>query len=106
MVQKTRILVLLNMVENEDLESDEEYKGLMEEVEEEVKKFGKLLSIQVPRRASGSIEASAVGKIFLEYATTQDAGNAEQELSGRQFGPNVVQAKYHDEQEYAALKLR
>lgn len=102
----TRILVLLNMVANEDLESDEEYSGLMEEVEEEVRKFGKLLSIQIPRKASGSIEPSAVGKIFLEYATNQDAANAEQELSGRQFGPNVVQASYHDEQEYAALKLR
>lgn len=102
----TRILVLLNMVANEDLESDMEYSGLMEEVEEEVRKFGKLLSIQIPRKASASIEPSAVGKIFLEYATTQDSANAEQELSGRQFGPNVVQANYHDEQEYAALKLR
>jgi hypothetical protein len=103
---KTRILVLLNMVANEDLQSDTEYSGLVEEVEEEVRKFGKLLSIQIPRKASASIEQSAVGKIFLEYATTQDSGNAEQELSGRQFGPNVVQASYHDEQEYAALKLR
>ena len=102
----TRILVLLNMVANEDLESDEEYSGLVEEVEEEVRKFGKLLSIQIPRKASGTVAPSAVGKIFLEYATTQDSSNAERELSGRQFGPNVVQASYHDEQEYAALKLR
>jgi splicing factor U2AF subunit len=103
---QTRILVLLNMVANEDLESDVEYSGLMEEVEEEVRKFGKLLSIQIPRKSSPTIEPSAVGKIFLEYATIQDSANAEQELSGRQFGPNVVQASYHDEQEYAALKLR
>ena len=104
--RSTRILVLLNMVANEDLESDAEYSGLMEEVEEEVRKFGKLLSIQIPRKATATIEASAVGKIYLEYATIQDSANAEQELSGRQFGPNVVEARYHDEQEYAALKLR
>jgi len=104
--KSTRILVLLNMVANEDLELDVEYCGLVEEVEEEVRKFGKLLSIQIPRKASVSIEPSAIGKIFLEYATIQDSANAEQELSGRQFGPNVVQANYHDEQEYAALKLR
>ena len=104
--QPTRILVLLNMVANEDLETDSEYAGLMEEVEEEVRKFGKLLSIQIPRKASGTIEPSAVGKIFLEYATIQDSSNAERELSGRQFGPNVVEASYHDEQEYSARKLR
>ena len=102
----TRILVLLNMVSNEDLESDVEYSGLMEEVEEEVRKFGKLLSIQIPRKASPTIEPSAVGKIFLEYATIQDSENAEKELSGRQFGPNVVQAIYHNEEEYKAMKLR
>jgi len=102
----TRILVLLNMVANEDLESDSEYSGLVEEVEEEVRKFGKLLSIQIPRKASATIEPSAVGKIFLEYATIQDSANAERELSGRQFGPNVVEASYHDEQEYSVRKLR
>lgn len=102
----TRILVLLNMVANEDLESDSEYSGLVEEVEEEVRKFGKLLSVQIPRKASATIEPSAVGKIYLEYATIQDSSNAERELSGRQFGPNVVEASYHDEQEYSALKLR
>ena len=104
--KSTRILVLLNMVANEDLESDSEYGGLMEEVEEEVRKFGQLLSIQIPRKASTTIEPSAVGKIFLEYATTQDSANAERELSGRQFGPNVVEASYHNEQEYSVLKLR
>mmetsp|Transcript_24987 Transcript_24987/g.28593 ORF Transcript_24987/g.28593 Transcript_24987/m.28593 type:complete len:190 (+) Transcript_24987:1150-1719(+) len=103
---KTRILVLLNMVSDEDLKTDEEYSGLIEEVEEEVRKFGKLLSMQIPRKSTLTIEASAFGKIFLEYATTQDSANAEQELAGRQFGPNVVEASYYNEQEYASLKLR
>lgn len=106
MQQKTRILVLLNMVTDEDLQTDEDYNGLKEEVEEEVAKYGTLVSIQIPRRAIGTIEASAVRKIFLEYATVQDAANAEKELSGRQFGPNVVQASFFDEQEYAAGRLK
>ncbi|KAG7361526.1 RNA recognition motif containing protein [Nitzschia inconspicua] len=104
--QRTRILVLLNMVTDEDLQTDEDYNGLKEEVEEEVAKYGTLVSIQIPRRAIGSIEPSAVRKIFLEYATVQDAANAEKELSGRQFGPNVVKASFFDEQEYAAGKLK
>jgi hypothetical protein len=104
--QMTRILVLLNMVTDEDLQTDEEYNGLKEEVEEEVSKYGKLISIQIPRRAVGTIEQSAVRKIFLEYATVQDAANAEKELAGRQFGSNVVQASFFDENEYAEGKLK
>ena len=105
-VPKTRILVLLNMVTDEDLRTDEDYNGLKEEVEEEVAKYGKLLSMKIPRNASGTVEPGAVRKIFLEYATVQDAANAENELAGRQFGPNVVKASYYDEKEYAADKLR
>jgi hypothetical protein len=104
--QATRVLVLLNMLSDEDLQTDEEYNGMKEEVEEEVAKYGKLISIQIPRRAVGTIEQSAVRKIFLEYATVQDAANAEKELAGRQFGSNVVQASFFDEQEYAAGKLK
>lgn len=88
---KTRILVLLNMVSDEDLATDDEYQGLQEEVGEECAKFGKLLGMKIPRAASSSIQPSAVKKIFLEYASLQDSANAERELAGRQFGPNVVQ---------------
>jgi hypothetical protein len=91
---QTRILVLLNMVEDDDLSSDENYRGLLEEVEEECAKFGKLLSMKVPRHPSGDVQPSAIKKIYLEYASAQDAIAAERELGGRQFGPNVVQVSF------------
>ena len=89
----TRILVLHNMVADDDLAADEDYHGLVDEVKEECAKFGKLLGMKVPRAPSGTIEPSAIKKIFLEYATVQDALNAEKELAGRQFGPNVVMVR-------------
>ena len=102
----SRILVLLNMVTDEDLATDDEYQGLMEEVREECAKFGRLISMKIPRKATSSIQASAIRKIFLEYATVQDASNAEHELAGRQFGPNVVEASYLEEKDYQADALR
>jgi hypothetical protein len=96
----TRILVLLNMVTDEDLATDEEYQGLTDEVREECAKFGRLLGMKIPRKPSPTVQASAIRKVFLEYATEQDAANAERELSGRQFGPNVVEASYFNEKEY------
>jgi splicing factor U2AF subunit len=47
-----------------------------------------------------------VKKIFLEYASIQDAQAAEAELAGRQFGPNIVEATYYPEDEYLAGKLK
>jgi hypothetical protein len=102
---KTRVLVLHNMVSDDDLKGDDDYEGLKEEVEEEVRKFGKLLGMKIPRTVSPLVDATAIRKIYLEYATIQDAANAERELAGRQFGPNVVHAAYHNEMEYAAGRL-
>ena len=45
----TRILVLLNMVMDEDLATSEDHKMLEEEVREEVSKYGKLVSMKIPR---------------------------------------------------------
>ncbi|KAL7522054.1 hypothetical protein ACHAWX_006754 [Stephanocyclus meneghinianus] len=45
----TRILVLLNMVSDEDLKTDESRKFLEEDVGEEAGKFGRLLSMKIPR---------------------------------------------------------
>jgi splicing factor U2AF 65 kDa subunit len=103
---QTKVLVLSNMVTDADLATDEEYNGLKDEVEDEVRKFGKLISITIPRPNDTGVEPSAIRKIFLEYATVQDAANAESELKGRQFGPMVVETSFFDEKEYAAKRLK
>lgn len=91
----TRVLVLSNMVLMEDLASDADYQGLQEEVREECAKFGQLRGMQIPRSAGGTVQQSAVLKIFLEYATVQDAQAADRELNGRKFGDNVVKVCVH-----------
>eukprot|EP00584_Thalassiosira_punctigera_P009299 CAMPEP_0172535306 /NCGR_PEP_ID=MMETSP1067-20121228/7377_1 /TAXON_ID=265564 ORGANISM="Thalassiosira punctigera, Strain Tpunct2005C2" /NCGR_SAMPLE_ID=MMETSP1067 /ASSEMBLY_ACC=CAM_ASM_000444 /LENGTH=564 /DNA_ID=CAMNT_0013320231 /DNA_START=6 /DNA_END=1699 /DNA_ORIENTATION=+ len=101
----TCILVLLNMVMDEDLETSEDHKMLEEEVREEAGRYGKLRSMKIPRPQDG-YAPSAVKKIFLEYATPRDAMNAEKELKGRAFGPNVVGATYFSEEEYKRDNLK
>ena len=46
---KTRILVLLNMVADEDLQTAQSHKELSDEVNEECAKYGTLLSMKIPR---------------------------------------------------------
>jgi splicing factor U2AF subunit len=51
----TRILVLLNMVMDEDLKTEEDRKFLEEEVREEAGKYGKILSMKIPRHEVSGI---------------------------------------------------
>jgi RNA recognition motif-containing protein len=99
---ETRILVLLNMVSDDDLATDDDYNGLVEEVREECAKHGTLIHVQIPRYVSATVEASAIRKVYLSYAFVADAVRAQQELSGRQFGPNVVETLFYSEADFAA----
>jgi splicing factor U2AF subunit len=96
----TRILVLHNMVTDEDLATDEDYNGLLEEVREECAKYGQLLSMHIPR-----MNQPGKGKIFLEYSTVTDAQAASEELSGRQFGDSYVSTSYHSEDDFRNKKF-
>lgn len=103
---QTRILVLLNMVADEDLATEQDHQELTAEVREECAKYGNILSIKIPRPQDAGIEPSAVKKIFLEYATVQDALKAQGELNGRKFGPNMVRTMFLSEADYASGKLK
>jgi len=99
MMMNSRILVLQNMVTDEDLEPDDNYYGLMDEVREECEKYGVLIDMKIPRSSDG-YNPSATRKIFLVYATVEDALNAQKELSGRQFGSSIVETSFFKQQDY------
>jgi splicing factor U2AF subunit len=103
---ETRILTLLHMVTDQDLATEEDHHELVAEVREECAKYGNLLSIQIPREVSALVEPTANKKIFLEYATVQDALAARQELEGRKFGDATVETGFYSESDYAAGKLK
>jgi splicing factor U2AF 65 kDa subunit len=89
------VLSLSNMVTNDDLADDEEYKYLFEDVESECRKYGNLQTVHIPR-----IGATGQGKVFLAYLTGGDAATAFTALNGREFGPNRVAVEYYSEGDF------
>lgn len=89
----TPILVLHNMVTEEDLETEDSYQGLKDEVAEECRKYGQLIQIVIPRDAPHR-------RIYLQYATVSDAEAARKELQGRKFGDAMVQTSFLSELDF------
>lgn len=91
----TRVVELLNMLTPEDVANDEELADIVEDTREECSQFGQLVNITIPK-------GSEVGatKIFLEYASVEDATKALQALEGRTFDGRQVVANYYDEAKY------
>ncbi|XP_076339937.1 splicing factor U2AF 50 kDa subunit-like isoform X2 [Tachypleus tridentatus] len=59
----TEVLCLMNMVLPEELEDDEEYEDILEDIREECNKYGVVKSIEIPRPIEG-VDVPGCGKVF------------------------------------------
>ncbi|XP_048760753.1 splicing factor U2AF 50 kDa subunit-like isoform X4 [Ostrea edulis] len=95
----TEVLCLMNMIVPEELEDEEEYEDILEDVKEECSKYGVVRSIEVPRPIKG-VEVPGCGKIFVEFNSIIDCQKAQQALTGRKFSNRVVVTSYYDPDKY------
>ena len=92
----TRVVELKNMLSDEDLENEEEYNEILEDTRAECAQFGQLVSVHIPKKGE-----EGATKIFLEYATIEDANKAITGLQGRTFDGRKVEAAPYDEARYS-----
>lgn len=98
-----KVVKLVDAITPEELEDDEEYEDIMDDMKEEMGKFGKLVALHIPRPSKDGSEApSGVGKILIEFADPQEASTARNKLHGRKFGGRTVQASLMTEEDYKA----
>ncbi|XP_074134585.1 splicing factor U2AF 65 kDa subunit-like [Sminthopsis crassicaudata] len=95
----TEVLCLMNMLLPEELQDDDEYEDIMEDVRDECSKYGVVKSIEIPRPTFG-VEVPGCGKIFVEFVSTLDCQKAMQGLTGRKFANRVVVTKYCDPESF------
>lgn len=64
----------------------------------EVKKFGKIVEMKIPRPTSGPRISAGVGKVYIKYETAEDAQKAMKALAGRQFATRTVVVTHFSEE--------
>lgn len=98
-IEATRVLVLLNMVTKEELVNDDDYADIVDDVREECSKFGKVVSLDIPRPID-NVEVPGLGKVFVEFEDKNGSQAAAKALGGRSFAGRVVVTSYLDEAKY------
>ncbi|KAJ2556363.1 hypothetical protein EV175_002062 [Coemansia sp. RSA 1933] len=102
-MQATAIVQLLNMVTESELEDDEEYADIVDDVRDECSNYGAVVDLRIPRNEGASeVKEPGVGKIFVQYATPAEATAALNALAGRQFMGRTVIASYITEDDFAS----
>ncbi|VDH97726.1 splicing factor U2AF 65 kDa subunit [Mytilus galloprovincialis] len=95
----TEVLCLMNMITPEELEDEEEYEDILEDVKEECGKYGVVRSLEIPRPIKG-VDVPGCGKIFVEFNSIIDCQQAQQAWTGRKFSNRVVVTSYYDPDKY------
>ncbi|KAF2836231.1 hypothetical protein M501DRAFT_987405 [Patellaria atrata CBS 101060] len=88
-LEQSRVIQLMNMVTMEELMDGEEYEDILQDVQDECGKYGKILEIKVPRPTAGR-PAPGVGKIFVKFESASSAQKAMASLAGRKFADRTV----------------
>jgi len=96
----SRVLQLLNMVTPDELMDNDDYEEIRDDVQEECEKFGKILSLKIPRPTGGSRQSAGVGKIYIKYETPEECTKALRALAGRKFADRTVVTTYFPEENF------
>ncbi|CAO3688166.1 unnamed protein product [Rhizopus stolonifer] len=100
----TRVLQLMNMITPEELEDEEEYQDIWEDIAEECAKFGNMVDMKIPKPQKEQ-EVPGLGLIFVRYETKDETLAALHALAGRKFADRTVVATFVDEQNYLEDKF-
>ncbi|KAF2750590.1 hypothetical protein M011DRAFT_455621 [Sporormia fimetaria CBS 119925] len=92
-----RVVMLMNMVTHDELLDKETYEDIKEEVEEECRKYGKILEVKIPRPTGARVNPG-VGKIYIKYEDSASAQKALAALAGRIFDHRTVVATHFSEE--------
>jgi len=97
----TCVVQLINVVSPEDLNNDGDFEEILDDVREECKKYGTVVSTYIPRPPQRGRDEDGnplpikepmwgVGRVFIEYRKAEEAFKAQQDLGGRRFAGHTV----------------
>jgi splicing factor U2AF 65 kDa subunit len=100
-----RVIKLAEAVTVEELRDDDEYTDIMDDMKEELSKFGTVVALHIPRPpADGETPPPGLGKVVAEFAEPTHAWDARNALHGRKFGGRIVQAALVTEDDYKSRR--
>ncbi len=101
----SKVICIRNMVNLKDLEDEDEYDDLIEDVREECKIYGKVVEVKIPHTEFPGEIVPGLGKIFVEFATRDGATFAKENLNGKSFHGRFVEVVFHPEEMYRKNQL-
>lgn len=101
----SRVLCLKGCLNIDDLEVDEEYNEIIEDIREELEKYGTILSLKIPRPVDEKKDLPGLRNVYILYKTVEEVTKARIDIGKRLYRGRIVEACYHDELLYKQDKF-
>lgn len=96
-ITPSRVVQFLNMISVEDLFEEEEIIHVKDDLLQECKNYGEIISIEIPRPDDQGHATLGVGKIFVKFNHIVAAKQARYRLSGRKYNGRTVVVSFYPE---------
>lgn len=90
------VLRLTNTMTEAEVDDEEEYNDIKEDMLEECGKFGKVEALQMPKEGPGKT------MVYIKFDSLESAGKGFSMLHGRSFETRVVEASYFPQDKFDA----
>lgn len=106
----TKILCFLNLTKGIILDDDEEYKNFYDDIKEECNKYGRTITLTIPRKDVDDNPMPGFGNVYAEFYSIEEAKEARrviyyiykfQQLVNRKYNFKTVRIVYYSEEKYA-----
>ncbi|CAK7902463.1 hypothetical protein CAAN1_07S02938 [[Candida] anglica] len=103
---KSRVIELINLVTPKDLVEDDNFKFIYQDILQECRTFGEVISVKIPRPANdytpgiSQFTQPGLGKVYVEFSDEQSALDAIMGLAGRMYNDRTVLCAFHNHEDF------
>lgn len=98
--ESTRVVELCNIASAYELNNEEEYKEIFEDIYGEAEKFGRVEKVILPRASDSERTDVGIGNAYICYSTDEEAERAQIVFDGRKFGEHTIEARFFSEERF------
>jgi splicing factor U2AF subunit len=93
----SRVIKLKNLVNVAELLDNSYYEEVFEDIQEQCKKYGRILAIEIPRPNINGSHIPGLGFVYVQYESVDHAMMAVKQLNGIKFAGRKVEVVYYPE---------
>lgn len=101
----SRVVKLKNLVNVAELFDNAYYDEVYEDINEQCKNYGRIVTIEMPRPNINNLNVPGLGFVYVQYESVDHAMMAVKALNGLTFAGKKVEAVYYPEDPFKKRKL-